>query len=130
MHTYEQKTGRWFRNGLFIWTAFSGHEEGLNNPLLQQIHAVGPIPQGCYTIGAPINHPKLGPFAMPLTPKPGTNTFGRSGFYLHGDSSADYDETASLGCIVKSPQSARVLIWLCDDHDLEVVSGEVPLNVT
>ncbi len=72
---------------------------GVNNPAMQQVQNVGPLPQGVYTIEVPAHHPKLGPCAMPLIPHPGNAMFGRSGFFIHGDNDAA-DKSASEGCIV------------------------------
>jgi type VI secretion system (T6SS) effector TldE1-like protein len=121
MHTYEQATGRWSWNGVLMWVGFSGHGTGLNNPAFEQVHMVGPIVRGGFTIGPPTDDAKLGKFIMPLIPKPGTNTFGRSGFFLHGDEADDYDESASLGCVVKSPEAERIRVWATGDRDLTVV---------
>ena len=81
-------------------TAYSGHGEGVNNPEMEQIPNVGPLPAGTYTIGPPhepIDH--LGPVAMPLTPDPSNEMYGRFGFYIHGDT-VQMNHTASDGCII------------------------------
>ncbi len=39
---------------------------------------------------------------MRLTPAPGTDTFGRSAFLIHGDN-AKKDKSASEGCIILGP---------------------------
>ena len=36
------------------------------------------LPQGTYTIGAPVEKTHLGPCAMPLMPAPSNKMFGRS----------------------------------------------------
>jgi hypothetical protein len=60
----------------------------------------GPIPRGAWTIGLFFDDSGgKGPVVSHLTPRDGTETFGRSGFMLHGDNSAA-DHTASEGCIV------------------------------
>lgn len=38
--------------------------------------------------------PGLGPFRAPLTPDPSTNTYGRTGFFIHGGYTP-----GSAGCI-------------------------------
>jgi RHS repeat-associated protein len=84
-------------------TGYSGIGPGLNNPGMQGVPYVGPIPVGTYTIGPPqTNSPgghKTGPLTFPLTPDPGTNTFNRPGLLIHGDNNAQ-NHTASNGCIV------------------------------
>ena len=79
---------------------YSGHGFGLNNPLAVKAPGFGPIPPGDYTIGSPLDPPDhLGSLAMPLTPEPSTEVFGRSAFFIHGDNSLG-NESASRGCIV------------------------------
>lgn len=73
--------------------------EGVNNPALQGVVCVGPLPRGVYTIGQPVDHTHLGPCAMPLTPDLANDMFGRSGFFIHADTAAE-DHGASEGCIV------------------------------
>ncbi len=73
-----------------------------NNPLMQDMHGLGPLPQGVYTISPAHTIPHLGPCVMALTPDPANEMFGRSGFFVHGDNPAG-DHTASDGCIVAGP---------------------------
>lgn len=96
----------------------AGHSsaEGRNNPAMCNVVAKGPIPPGQYTIGAPHASPNTGPYTMNLDPKPGTNTFGRSAFRIHGNNAAN---DASHGCIILPPD-ARHAIWESGDHDLIV----------
>ena len=61
-----------------------------------------------------------GPYVLTLTPAPTTNTFGRSGFLMHGDSIIA-PGTASKGCIIM-PHDAREQVWNSGDRDLEVVA--------
>jgi hypothetical protein len=56
---------------------------------------------------------------MALIPKEGTDTFGRSGFLIHGDSVA-MPGTASHGCIILS-RDLREQISASGDNQLEVV---------
>jgi hypothetical protein len=99
MWSYEQKTGDLYRDGSYEGRGYSGHGAGVNNPALQNVQMVGPIPQGVWDIGTAMEHPHLGPLAMHLAPETGTQTFGRSGFFIHGDNSL-MNETGSEGCIV------------------------------
>ncbi len=46
MWTYAQKTGSLLQDGQAVATGYSGFDEGKNNPAMQAIHDVGPIPQG------------------------------------------------------------------------------------
>jgi len=97
---YEQGSGllRDTTNAI-IGAGYSGHDEGRMDPGMQDIPNEGPIPRGEWIIGKAITHPKLGPLAIPLTPAKGTLTLGRSGFFIHGDSST-HPGLASDGCIV------------------------------
>ncbi len=105
---------------LMTQSAYSGHGNGLNNPSMQDVEGVGPLPSGLYTIGAPrvpIDH--LGPLAMPLTPSASTVMFGREGFFLHGDNAAG-NHSASDGCVIV-PHWARAAVNMDSDRTLVVV---------
>jgi hypothetical protein len=120
MWTYAQETGALLHDGQLVTTGYSGFDNGKNNPAMQAVHDVGPIPQGDWTIGGPpINTAEHGPYVLTLTPAPSTNTFGRSGFLMHGDS-VNAPGTASKGCIIM-PRTAREQVWNSCDTDLEVV---------
>jgi hypothetical protein len=120
MWTYAQKTGNLLQNGQLVATGYSGFDTGKNNPAMQAVPDVGPIPQGSWTIsGPPINTAEHGPFVLTLTGAPDTKTFGRSGFLMHGDS-VDAPGTASKGCIIM-PRPAREQVWNSGDTALEVV---------
>jgi hypothetical protein len=83
---------------------YSGHGAGRNNPGAEQTPFVGPIPRGYWTIGPPrdVTVPGAhGPFVLPLLPHADTNTFGRAGFLIHGDS-IEHPGEASEGCVVFS----------------------------
>src|SRR5579863_3670226 len=87
MWTYAQKSGDLLQDGHRIATGYSGIDNGKNNPAMQAVHNLGPIPQGSWTIvGPPVNTHDHGPYVLRLNPLPDTNTFGRGGFLLHGDS--------------------------------------------
>lgn len=100
-------------------SGYSGTGPGLNNPSQQSTPDVGPIPQGSYTIGPQTNSPNTGPGVLPLTPDPGTNTFGRNAFQIHGDN-AQGNQSASEGCIVTGP-GVRNKIAGSGDNTLVVV---------
>lgn len=97
-------TGRLTRaDGTDIGPGYSGAPGYVDDAGDTNLQGKGPIPVGSWRIGQPINKlvpgDYLGPFCLPLTPMPGTETFGRSAFYIHGDNSK-HDESASHGCIV------------------------------
>jgi hypothetical protein len=106
-------------DGPLVDIGYSGKAEGKNKPDMQHVPGTGPLPRGKYRIGPPFHHGHAGPYSMRLTPHPGTQTFGRSGFLIHADSIAS-PGNASGGCIVL-PLTARKQIWNSGDHELEVM---------
>jgi hypothetical protein len=122
MWTYQQSTGELRQNGLLQVMGYSGHPPlGVNNPSLQDVPNVGPIPEGLWYIGPPFDDLKCGPYCLLLTPDPKTDTFGRSEFLCHGDEIEHAGaELASDGCIIL-PRGIRQSIWLSGDHRLEVI---------
>jgi len=78
---------------------YSGAPGHVNKPEDQNLKNQGPIPQGGYRIEVafPGKHNGMDD-VMRVTPMPGTNTFGRSAFEIHGDSRTK-PGTASAGCI-------------------------------
>lgn len=117
MFIYHQKTGNLFHNTTIIETGYSGTKKGRNNPEMEDVPNVGPIPKGSYMIGKfPIDHKKLGPYSIPLH-RNSIPTNGRSGFWIHGNNSKN---DASTGCIVLS-RIARNHIIASGDNLLSVV---------
>ncbi len=86
---------------------------------MQNVRNTGPIQVGSYTISAPFHHPHAGNYTMRLTPQQGTDTFGRNGLLIHGDS-VQHPGQASNGCIIQN-QQARHRIWTSGDRTLQVV---------
>jgi hypothetical protein len=124
--TYAQKTGELQQDGKRIANGYSGAGAGKNNPAMQQLPNVGPIPQGDWTIvGPPVDTQDHGPYVLHLHPAPQTETFGRSGFLMHGDS-IESPGCASHGCVIL-PRPVREQVWTSGDRDLKVVA-EVPLR--
>jgi hypothetical protein len=115
---YCQQTGQLLLNGKVIGVGYSGKGVGKNNPKMEQISKVGPIPTGKYTIGPAYIHPQKGPLTLNLSPN-GHFTHGRSDFLIHGDSCA-HPGNASEGCIVL-PRNIRNRIATSGDTLLEVV---------
>lgn len=130
--TYVQRTGELWLDGRLLCRGYAGLDldgdgileqgEGVNDPSSQAVKNVGPIPVGRYQIGPPQHHPTAGGYVMRLTPLPGTQTFGRSGFLIHGDNVDPTKRgTASHGCIVLS-RADRELVWATGERILEVVA--------
>lgn len=123
--TYSQKSGELNQDGNKVATGYSGAGTGKNNPEMQNVHNVGPIPQGDWTVtGPPVDTKTHGPYVLKLTPSDETETFGRSGFLMHGDSK-ERPGTASQGCIIM-PKQVREQVWNSGDHDLKVVADASP----
>ena len=123
-YVYEQATGHMFarEDGLndLLATGYSGSEAdgGKNNPDKQCESDIGPIPRGTYSIGDPFAGPS--PFSLRLTPAPGNEMCGRSGFLIPGDSIAA-PGTASHGCIIL-PRPVRERIYQARLGKLVVVA--------
>lgn len=87
-------------NGGQVAIGWAGNHEGKNNPDMQQVRCVGPLPQGTYKVEPWIErHPHLGPFVAPLTQVAG-ETYGRGDFFIHGPSVGSNFGQESKGCIV------------------------------
>jgi hypothetical protein len=119
--TYRQATGQLIGSA-FGAQGYSGNGKGLNNPMMQTVHGVGPLPRGQYTIEEPHVDEKLGPIAMRLIPHPDNEMYGRGDFFIHGDNS-QMNHTASEGCIVLNHES-RVAVATA------VLAGDNQLTVT
>lgn len=100
-----------------IGKGYSGNGVGLNNPNMQNVPFVGPIPRGTYDIGSATT--TRGPLTLPLNPRPGTDTFGRDAFRIHGDNSCGC-QSASAGCIILR-RGIREQINNSSDRELRVV---------
>ena len=116
---YEQSTGELTRNSRHVAVGYSGAGDGKNNPDMQDVHNVGPIPRGTYTVCAPSDTETHGPYVLGLAPSASNNMCGRSGFLIHGDSK-EHPGAASQGCIIL-PRAIREQIWDSRDEELEVV---------
>lgn len=127
MYTYEQSTGKLYSSisGGLVGTGYAGSGVGKNNPAMQHLHNVGPLPRGMYTIiGPPRDTPLHGKYVLILIPDEGNEMYGRSGFLCHGDSIKE-PGTASEGCMVQA-HDTRVMMWEGGDHRLQVVDFFVP----
>lgn len=122
MYNYRQSTGE-LRDaaGSLLGVGYAGAGAGKNNPSLQNVFNVGPLPRGQYKIQPPVDTVEHGPFVLWLTPDPANEMAGRGGFGIHGDSIA-HPGTASEGCVIQVlPVRQLVAASLASDDDLEVV---------
>lgn len=122
MWKYQQSTGQLTNpTGSSVGLGYSGNGKGLNNPAMQSVPDHGPIPQGHWTIGTFFDDAGgKGPLVAHLYAAAPTDTFGRSGFMIHGDNAAA-NHTASEGCIIL-PRLLREQLLASNDRALVVVA--------
>lgn len=124
--TWDQSAGELRRDGDLVSRGYSGRDRGKNNPALQGMRGIGPIPRGRWRMANVYNSRNVGPYAITLhaideaVPDDTDEATGRSAFRIHGDS-IRAPGTASKGCIIL-PRAIRELMWRSNDHVLEVVS--------
>ena len=118
---YSQSTGELTNTNQdgTMGTGYSGQGEGLNNPDMQNVENVGPIPQGVYDIGTPRDSERTGPYVFDLTPQSGVDPWGRTDFQIHGDNALG-NNSASQGCMIL-PRNVRNQIGASGDNTLRVV---------
>lgn len=122
---YVQRTGNLYdSHGELAGVGYSGHGPYRNQPAAEGMRGEGPIPRGEWKAGEPIDTKSHGPYVLPLLPQPGTRTYGRAGFLMHGDSIRN-PGTASLGCVVQArktreafKKSGETLTVVADESDL------------
>jgi hypothetical protein len=119
MWIYKQSTGQLYKNSALIGTGYAGRDNGKNNPAMQGIKGVGPIPCGLYVIDRAEDRADTGPLSIKLNPDSANEMFGRSSFFIHGDSKENPGE-ASHGCLIQS-REIRKKILFSDDKILNVV---------
>lgn len=127
MWTYDQSSGE-LRNakGEVVSRGYSGKDRGKNNPKLQDLVGLGPIPRGRWKMTAVYNSKNVGPFAIRLEAVDATpgddrhDETGRGAFRIHGDS-IRAPGTASRGCIIL-PRIVRERLWNSRDREIEVVA--------
>jgi Protein of unknown function (DUF2778) len=126
MNTFKQSTGELFGlDGKREGIGYAGHGPGRNNPAMENVRAVGPLPRGKYTAVEMFpDHPHVGKYALHLEPDDETRArilaYGRDpdSFFCHGDS-VEHPGFASDGCIIQA-RNTREFIWN-NDRDIEVV---------
>lgn len=119
MWLYSQRTGElWNGEGQWLASGYSGFGSGKNNPNLEDVRNVGPIPRGLYKIGTAYDSSRVGPCAIPLEPVD-HDCHGRCDFRAHGDSRSN-PGTASKGCIIL-PRKIRNQICDSEDKQLKVI---------
>jgi len=126
MFTYVLDSGEMIDpHGQILGTGYSGSSVCRNNPSMQNIRGVGPLPCGFYgmeTIVDSAGHPcdygdKKAP-VIALIPDPSNEMCGRYGFLIHGDNDT---HTASDGCIIQE-HPTRVTMSNSSDKKLQVIA--------
>jgi hypothetical protein len=122
---WDQSKGEMHRNGQLISRGYSGKGRGRNNPALQGVQGIGPIPRGRWLMMGIYDSANVGPRTITLW-RVGDDKFddfdqltGRGAFRIHGDS-IRAPGTASKGCIIL-PRAIREAMWSSGDCALEVV---------
>ena len=111
-------------SGQLVSTGYSGKGRGRNNPALQGVQGIGPIPQGMWRLVRLYDSDNVGPATIALDAvdaKPGDDRHeptGRSAFRIHGDS-IRAPGTASRGCIIL-PRADRLKLWRSNIRLLKV----------
>jgi hypothetical protein len=125
MWTWDQSKGELSRDGKFVSRGYSGKGRGKNNPTLQGVVGVGPVPRGLWKITERYDSRNVGPYTLRIEAvdaKFGDDKHaetGRGAFRIHGDS-IRAPGTASRGCIIL-PRAIRERIWTSGDRSLTVV---------
>lgn len=125
MWTWDQSAGKLYHDGRLVSAGYSGKGRGKNNPALQGLRGIGPIPRGRWKMIRMYDSSNVGPRAIELhavdaTPNDDTHdATGRGAFRIHGDSVRD-PGNASNGCIIL-PRPIREAMWRSGDRDLEVI---------
>ena len=107
-----------------VGLGYAGATAGLNNPEMEHVRNVGPIPQGTYFLRE-TRHPRFRAPAFECVPTHSTaeklKRYGRSGFWVHGDNPG-VNFSASSGCIVLN-RTARLELgkWLKRGHTILTV---------
>jgi Protein of unknown function (DUF2778) len=124
--TFEITTGKMYSpTGELAGMGYAGGDlgarpEAIDNPAFENVPNVGPLPEGFYSFGPWIDrHPKLGIDVFELLPDLSNKMFGRSSFFIHGDTAVP--RCASEGCIVM-PNPVRHAMYNSGCHRLQVVA--------
>lgn len=124
MWIWSQSKGQLWHLDRLVSKGYSGKGRGKNNPALQGLAGIGPIPKGDWGIVERYNSRNVGPYtltlhAMDKIPNDTHESTGRGAFRIHGDS-IRAPGTASKGCIIL-PRKIREKIWISGDRLLRVI---------
>jgi len=120
--TYSQSTGHLKcvdDSGNIVAEAdgYAGNGAGKNNPDMQNVPNVGPLPKGNYGMGPARNSPNTGPITIPLNYFGGDEPFppDRSPdlMRIHGDKKNGPPGNASKGCIIANHDARKKIADGC-----------------
>jgi hypothetical protein len=115
---FSQLSGKlWDSFNGYLGKGYAGHGDGKNNPDMENVEGVGPLPHGAWK---PVeffeDHPRVGKNAVRLEPADDDTlqrviNYGRDpkSFFMHGDS-VEHPGEASDGCIIQAPD-IRLKFW-------------------
>jgi RHS repeat-associated protein len=121
--TYSQSTGHLKcvdDSGNIVAEAdgYGGNGAGKNNPDMQNVPNVGPLPRGNYGMGPARNSPNTGPITIPLNYLGGDEPFpsNRSPdlMRIHGDKKNGPQGNASKGCIIANQNARKKIADGCE----------------
>jgi len=105
---YNQQSGRMDCTGPGSGQGHSGRGPGYNNPEYNNVRDMGPLPKGCYIVGAPYDAPgTTGPISRrldPFTPDFPYSDRDAGSFRMHGGG-----EDSSSGCMIMPPSTRRAI---------------------
>lgn len=125
-YVWHQAAGTLTLDGAIVSRGYAGRNRGKNNPALQGVKGIGPIPRGLWRMISIGTSPNTGPNTIVLHAVDSTpdddreDTTGRGAFRIHGDSIAHPGE-ASDGCIIL-PRDARLALWRSGERLISVVA--------
>ena len=125
MIKYEQSTGAIYLEDKLLCRypdSYSGFGNGRNNPAYEKVPDCGPIPKGDWDIVRWYpQYEGKGALVARLVPKIATETYGRDGFLIHGDS-IEHPGQGSHGCIIAPLAVRRILSALpASDNTLVIL---------
>lgn len=127
-HTFVQESGKFYDEDLCrVGIGYAGRDEGKNNPAMQNVKGIGPLPCGLYTAQEPADDPVVGKYAMRLIPDSENEMFGRTSFFMHGDSS-EHPGLASHGCIVQTREIREYFWTFATTKRIKVVAHDTDVS--
>ena len=124
MWIFDVIAGNFVGHGTAKSGVYAGNGPGFNNPAMENVANVGPLPRARYTMKRIYDDPETGKNTIELIPDPESIAkFPNRNMYsfrIHGINPAR-PLGSSKGCICVSPGSFRVYVFNSGDHELFVV---------